>query len=148
MYTSDTSAAVLGFVNNDALSSLSKWFKQNYLAINPEKTQALIVGPSKYNYTFLIDDALVFVSAYLKILGVTLDKKLSFKDHISLQLGKVYKMTAALRRSRRFIPYDTMKSLYKAFILPHFEYCAPLLLGKGPVKTNGRRKFLRHKNTI
>ena len=29
-----------------------------------------------------------FVSEHLKILGVTLDKKLAFKEHISLQLKK------------------------------------------------------------
>ena len=55
---------------------------------------------------------------------------------ISLRLGKAYRMTAALRRPCPFIPFEIMKRLYKAFILPHFEYCAPFLLGivKGQTK--------------
>jgi len=30
-----------------------------------------------------------------------------------------------------FIPLDVMCRLYKAYILPHLEYCCPLLLGAG-----------------
>ena len=73
---------------NDALSSLSDWFNVNYLTINPDKTQALVLGHSNYEFALRIDNASVSVSAQLKILGVTLDKKLAFKEHISLQLEK------------------------------------------------------------
>ena len=38
----------------------------------------------------------------MKILEVTLDKKLTFKDHISRQLKKVYAKSAALMLIRRF----------------------------------------------
>ena len=38
---------------------------------------------------------------------------------------------SALRRIRRFLPLDVMCRLYKAYILPHLEYCCPLLLGVG-----------------
>ena len=40
------------------------------------------------NSPLRIDNASVSVSAQFKILGVTLDKKLAFKEHISLQLEK------------------------------------------------------------
>ena len=73
---------------NDALSSLSDWFNVNYLTINPDKTQALVLGHSNYEFALPIDNASVSVSEQLKILGVTLDKKLAFKEHISLQLEK------------------------------------------------------------
>ena len=38
-------------------------------------------------------------------------------------------MIAALRRIKRLVPSDVMISLYKAYVLPHIEYCCPLLLG-------------------
>ena len=31
---------------------------------------------------------------------------------------------------------DVMLALYKSFILPHLEYCSPLLLGVGKVQAN------------
>ena len=33
------------------------------------------------------------------------------------------------RRIRKLIPSDIMIKLYKAFILPHFEYASPLFIG-------------------
>ena len=41
----------------------------------------------------------------------------------------VYAKIAALRRIKRLVPPDVMISLYKAYVLPHLEYCCPLLLG-------------------
>ena len=70
----------------------------------------------------------------LKILGVTLDRKLTFRSHIKDQLRKACAKAAALRRLRRFVPQDVMIRLYKAYILPHLEYCSPLLLGIGKVE--------------
>lgn len=61
---------------------------------------------------------------------------LSFKDHITKQLQKVYAKSGALRRIRRFVPDNVMLRLYKTFILPHFEYCCPLFLGLGKVQAN------------
>ena len=48
------------------------------------------------------------------MLGVTLDKDLSYKDHISDQLKKAYAKASALRGIRRLLPLDAMIKLYKA----------------------------------
>ena len=41
----------------------------------------------------------------------------------------VYAKIAALQRIKRLVPPDVMISLYKAYVLPHLEYCCPLPLG-------------------
>ena len=48
------------------------------------------------------------------MLGVTLDKDLSYKDHISDQLKKADAKASALRGIRRLLPLDVMIKLYKA----------------------------------
>ena len=50
---------------------------------------------------------------------------------MSEQVKKACATASALRRIRRFISLDVMCRLYKAYILPHLEYCCPLLLGVG-----------------
>ena len=55
---------------------------------------------------------------------------------ISDQLKKAYAKASALRRIRRFLPHDAMIKLYKAFILPHLEYCSPLFVGIGTGQRN------------
>ena len=68
-------------------------------------------------------------SGFLNILGFRIDDKLSFKDHLSTVLRKVYAKVGALKRLRKLVPADISLMLYKAYILPHLEYCSPLLLG-------------------
>jgi len=70
----------------------------------------------------------------MKILEVTLDKKLTFKNHISGQLKKAYAKSAALIRISRFLPTEVMISLLNSFVLPHLKYCSPLWLGGGKVQ--------------
>ena len=41
----------------------------------------------------------------------------------------VYAKIRALRRLKKIVPADISLMLYKAYILPHLEYCSPLLLG-------------------
>ena len=89
----------------------------------------MTLGSSQYTYNFLFDDLSIVIEPTLKILGVTLDRDLSFKPHVTIMLKKAYAMIAALRRIKRLVPSNTMISLYKAYLLPHIEYCSPLLLG-------------------
>ena len=135
-YGADVSPTVLEFVVNKDLKTLSSWFKSNHLNVNNSKTQAFSVGPCKYDYGLYLDSTKIDTTNNVKILGVTLDSKLNFKIHISEQLKKAYAKAAALRRIRKSLPIDKMIMLYKAFILPHLEYCGPLMLGLGKVQSD------------
>ena len=100
------------------------------------------VSPMVLEYT--INEDLKIVSSWfeskltdtLRILGVTFDRKLKFKHHIAEQTKKACAKASALRKLRRFIPQDVMIRLYKAYVLPHLEYCGPLLLGIGKIEAN------------
>jgi hypothetical protein len=77
---------------------------------------------------------------YLKILRATPDRKLKFNIHIACRTDKkACAEAAALRRLRRFIFQGVMILLYKAYILPHLEYCGPLLVGIGKVEESNWR---------
>ena len=78
----------------------------------------------------------------MKILGVTLDKNLSYKPHITEMLKKTYAKIGALRRLKRMVPTDTLINLYNVYVLPHLEYCSPLLIG---INISLRKK-LEHAN--
>ena len=135
-YASDVSPMVLEYTINEDLKIVSSWFDSNYLKRNDTKTQAMVIGPSEYKYNFKLDDSEIKLTDTLRILGVTFDRKLKFKDHIAEQTKKACAKASALRRLRRFIPQDVMIRLYKAYVLPHLEYCGPLLLGIGKIEAN------------
>ena len=69
----------------------------NYLQVNATKTQAMTLGCSRYTFNFLVDDMSIETEPTLKILGVTLDRNLSFKPHVTIMLKKAYAMIATLR---------------------------------------------------
>ena len=112
------------------------WFDANYLLINNAKTQALPIGPCKYDFDLTLNGSGVTKLPSIRILGVEPDSMLNFIEHIASQLIKAYETTGALRRIRRIVPMDVI-SAFKSFMLPHPEYCSPLLLGVGksrPIK--------------
>ena len=135
-YFADQSPMVLEFTINSELDTISNWFTSNYLTVNQAKTQAMTIGPSKYDYGFQLGDSSIEVRDSLRILGVTIDAMLTYKTHIKEQLTKAYAKGSALRRIRRFLEPDVMLRLYKAFILPHLEYCGPLLIDIGKTQAN------------
>ena len=89
----------------------------------------MAIGPVNYTYTINLQDNNIEPTDSLKILGVTLDERITFKPYIQEQLKKACAKAAALRELCKFIPQDVMIRLYKAYVLPHLEYCSPLLLG-------------------
>ena len=68
-------------VNKD-LQTLSSWFESNHLTVNSTKTQALSVGPCDYHHSLFLNNARIQFLQSIKILGVTLYKDLSYKEHI------------------------------------------------------------------
>ena len=86
-------------LNQDILVT---WFSQNYLIANSIKTQGMLLGSHTHAYVpeFFIGDSKVELANFLKILGLTIDNKLTYCEHISHMLKKVYAKTAVLRRLR------------------------------------------------
>ena len=58
-----------------------------------------------------------------KHLGLALDSKLNFNEHISSILSIVNKLTAVLRNLQTVLPKHSLSTIYKAFIRPHLDYC-------------------------
>ncbi|XP_078360610.1 uncharacterized protein LOC144644915 [Oculina patagonica] len=82
-YASDTNTAALELSLNQDLQKLSSWFSSNHLSINHNKTKAMFLGKSSDQPVFHLSDSPIDIKDSLKILGVLIDNKLSFKEHIS-----------------------------------------------------------------
>ena len=87
-YAASNSPATLEFYINSDLARLSQWFDDNYLTINATKTQAMIVGKATYNYELVLKSTNIRIGDELKLLGVTIDNKLTFSQHIKLFFSK------------------------------------------------------------
>ena len=57
-----------------------------------------------------------------KHLGLVLDSKLTFNEHIKHILSKVNKSIGLLRKFQPVLPRSSLFTIYKIFILSHFNY--------------------------
>ena len=73
---------------------------------------------------FKCDESQVPISKTMELLGVTIDDKLNFENHIAKICRKVSQQIAVLKRMQKLLPFETRRDLYKAFILLHFNYCS------------------------
>jgi len=96
----------------------NSWYERNGMIVNPDKHQAMVLGMnSNYEFAFPVKNS-------IDLLGVTIDKDLSFNRHISQICEKVNKQFSVLKRFKNIITSNVMLHLYKAFILPHPQYCS------------------------
>uniref|UniRef100_A0AAZ3R2G7 Reverse transcriptase domain-containing protein n=1 Tax=Oncorhynchus tshawytscha TaxID=74940 RepID=A0AAZ3R2G7_ONCTS len=69
------------------VSDIRKWMAANFLRLNSDKTEMLVLGPKKQrdlllNLTINLVGCTVISNKTVKDLGVTLDPDLSFDEHI------------------------------------------------------------------
>ena len=57
-----------------------------------------------------------------KHLGMYLDTKLNFQEHLNNVLSKVNKTIGLWRKLQAFLPRQSLVTVYKAFIRPHLDY--------------------------
>ena len=63
------------------LNKVTKWFFENYMDLNARKCHFMCLGKNTENETFIFKDTLMSNSKEEKILGVTIDNRLTFKIH-------------------------------------------------------------------
>ena len=104
-----------------------KWLRLNSLKANPGKFQFMILGGKSYHKHILkINSIKVEASDDILLLGITIDKKLTFKQHIENLCRKAQYKLHALRRIRKFLTIEKAKILGNAFIDRQFNYATLL----------------------
>ena len=94
---------------------------------NPGKSQFMILGDkSHHKHILKINSIKVEASDDTLLLGITIDKKITFKQHIEILCRKAQYKLHALRRIIKFLTIEKAKILGNAFIDSQFSY-APLL---------------------
>ena len=58
-----------------------------------------------------------------KFLGVIIDNKLRWSDHINYIKNKISKSIGIINKTRNFLNKNTLRNLYYTFIYPYLIYC-------------------------
>ena len=104
------------------------WFRINSMVANPGKFQIVFLGSNIDNskITFMIENERVNSRSEVKLLGITIDDKLSFTSHIENLCSTAHNRLRALARILKFIYFEQAKRLSEAYLMSTFTYC-PLI---------------------
>ena len=149
---------------NLKLDEFVRWSVANRLTINTDKTF--------YNITSNLSNDLSSVDISLNnddlthksnitYLGVIIDEKLKFKEHINFICNKISKSIGVLNKLKNLVPFFTMKNLYYTLVYPYLNYCNliwggtfsshlhPLfVLQKRVIRIVNNKSFLHHTNDL
>ena len=108
-------------LENDS-SILIKWFSDNYLVMNADKSH-LLVTKHHENVFLEVDNEIIEGSKAVKLLGITIDNQLNFTEHVSKICKKVSMKLHALARISSLMNQQKLKMLLKAFLESQLSYC-------------------------
>ena len=113
---------------NEDLLKISQWAYQWKISFNPDvskQAQEVIFSRKKTigNHPAVFFNNLpINRKSTQKHLGLLLDEKLNFSEHINEKLKKVTKSINLLRKLNLTLPCSSLLIIYKSFIRPHLEY--------------------------
>ena len=101
-----------------------KWFSDNYMKLNEDKCHLLTFrNMSGDSVSVKIGSSTIANSTEEKLLGVTLDSKLTFEQHVSNLCQKVSNKLYALSRIAHYMDHARLRMLMTSFINSQFQYC-------------------------
>ena len=109
---------------------------QNGLKANPDKFHLILSEPCT-EYSVRIEDFIIPNSNNKKLLGVTIDNKLTFDEHVNSLCDKASQKLHALSRVANFMNIKQRQIIMKSFINSQFGYC-PLVWMFHSRKINNR----------
>ena len=118
-------SSLLHRLEYDTLSAIM-WFDANYMKLNQDKCHLILAGNTPEFLWVKVGEEKIWESKAEKLLGLIIDKKLNFNEHLSKLCKKVSGKVSALARMVKIIPFHKKRLLLKTFIESQFSYC-PLI---------------------
>ena len=149
-YADDTQIYIPITANNSSnihnlencLIEVKTWMCRSFLLLNSNKTEILLVGPTKHrhqfnNTTVNLDGCLISPKPTVRNLGVALDSSLSLTQHIKNITKSAFFHLRNLARIRPILSLPDAETLVHAFITSRIDYCNSLFSGLPLTTTNG-----------
>ena len=131
LFADDTK--IYSVIKNDAdikslqndLDKLATWSKKWQLTFNKNKCKHIHLGQNEDSSAiYYMDGEIITKTSQEKDLGVIVDNKLKFQDHINTQVKKANKILGIIKRSFSYLDKEMLLILYKSLVRPHLEYAS------------------------
>lgn len=136
---------------NDCFQSVHCWLDANGLCLNPDKSEATIIGTSARQRSepqiagVTVAGVTVPITRTVKSLGVTIDNTLSFDDHVNNVCKAAHFHIRALRHIRRCVSVSDAKTVATSMVSSRLDYCNSVLYG---ISSSNLSKLQRVQNAL
>ena len=128
VYTGTSERTLNSDINAD-LKSYLNWLYSNKLKINIDKTKYIVFKQKNkdvFNMDLKIKDTLLQQVSEIKYLGLIVDEKLGWYEHINHIKEKIVPMIPVLFKCRNYLTKKTKNNVYNAFFLSNLRYLLPV----------------------
>jgi hypothetical protein len=128
LYTSATTASEITATLNKELQSVSEWVARNKIVLNISQTKSIVLGRNhslnpKPQLNIVLNNMEIEQVEETKLLGVTLDCKLSWSKHIYATVAKIGKGLSIIKCPSAFLRSLSTKQVLQTLVLSHLDYC-------------------------
>ena len=122
--TADSLENLLSNLKNDSKISID-WFKENGMEANPSKFQFLVSSRQSHGKIEIkiTDDVHIYSEPSVKVLGVYIDERFNFNEHVQKSCSKAARQLNALARISKYLNVGARKLIFNSFVLSNFSYC-------------------------
>ncbi len=118
----------------ECIVDIKNWMTSNFLLLNSEKTEVLIIGPktprsNNLEHCLTLDGCSVDSSSSVRNLGVLFDSNLSFDSHVSSICKTAFFHLKNISKLRPMLSISNAEMLIHAFMTSGLDYCNALLGG-------------------
>ena len=122
------------------------WIDENRLALNLDQTNVMVIGAKaklkEVNEFNVNAKGTLLKRVYVtKCLGLLIDDELRWTEQVNKIISTIQAKLGMLRRVKPYVPIDSMKMLYNAFVLPHFDYCSQIWSNRFQMHTDKLSKL-------
>ena len=127
LFISDKSLHNIKSYMNSDLEKLNNWLKLNHLTLSISKSKFMIIGSSQRlnkidSISFKVDNIDLDEVSSFKYLGIVINNRLNWQDHVDQMFSKINKKLGLLKRIRYCLPLDARLMFFNSYVLPLFDY--------------------------
>ena len=140
----------LALTINTELENIDKWICANKLSLNASKSSfSLFTNKKTPSYPdILIRNSQIQRSPCQKFLGVQLDERLNFCNHINSVRLKLSRVVGILWKLSYFVPSSVLNTIYHSLIYPHLTYAIEVWGNSSKVAINRLSSKVRRAQKI
>jgi hypothetical protein len=126
------------------IDKIVDWSSKNGMVINVKKSFVIHFGSNNNTYSYSINGLLLDSRENIRDLGIVVNNKSNFSEHMRLVKSRCFKMINLIFRFFRVKDQEFYCKLYKIYVLPLLSYGAPVYFTNTKTCINNIEKIQKY----